>query len=76
MAASLAEQVPAPDRRIAVPTTVLWPSHDPLFPREWSDRVGDFYAAFGIIPLDGVGHFVPVEAPAELAAAISAAAGT
>ena len=76
VAASLAEQVPAPDRRIAVPTTVLWPSHDPLFPREWSDRVGDFYAAFGIIPLDGVGHFVPVEAPAELAAAISAAAGT
>jgi pimeloyl-ACP methyl ester carboxylesterase len=76
VAASLAEQVPAPDRRIAVPTTVLWPSHDPLFPREWSDRVGEFYAAFGIIPLDGVGHFVPLEAPAELAAAISAAAGT
>ena len=76
VAASLAEQVPAPDRRIAVPTTVLWPSHDPLFPREWSDRVGEFYAAVGIIPLDGVGHFVPLEAPAELAAAISAAVGT
>ena len=75
VAASLAEQVPAADRRIAVPTTVLWPSHDPLFPREWSDRIGEFFAAFGLVPLNGVGHFVPVEAPAELAAAISAALG-
>jgi pimeloyl-ACP methyl ester carboxylesterase len=73
VAASLAEQVPASDRRIAVPTTVLWPSHDPLFPREWSDRIGDFFAAFGLVPLDQVGHFVPLEAPAELAAAISTA---
>jgi pimeloyl-ACP methyl ester carboxylesterase len=75
VAASLAEHVPDPDRRIAVPATVLWPSHDPLFPREWSDRIGEFFAAFGLIPLDGVGHFVPLEAPGELAAAISAAAG-
>jgi len=75
VAASLVERVPEPDRRIAVPTTVLWPSHDPLFPREWSDQVGEFFAAAGIIPLDGVGHFVPLEAPAELAAAISAAVG-
>jgi pimeloyl-ACP methyl ester carboxylesterase len=74
VAASLAERVPEPDRRIAVPTTVLWPSHDPLFPREWSDRIGEFFAAFGLIPLDGAGHFVPLEAPGELAAAISAAA--
>jgi hypothetical protein len=27
-----AEPVPAPAERIAVPTTVLWPGHDPLFP--------------------------------------------
>src|SRR5580700_991630 len=74
VASSLAERVPEPDRRIAVPTTVLWPSHDPLFPREWSDRIGEFFAAFGLIPLDGAGHFVPLEAPGELAAAISAAA--
>jgi len=32
VAASLTEQVPAPDQRIGMPTTVLWPSHDPLFP--------------------------------------------
>jgi uncharacterized protein YdeI (YjbR/CyaY-like superfamily) len=24
---------------------VLWPSHDPLFPRAWSDRIGEFFAA-------------------------------
>ncbi len=75
VAASLAERAPDPGHRIAVPTTVLWPSHDPLFPREWSDRIGEFFAAFGLVPLDGVGHFVPIEAPTELAAAISAAVG-
>ena len=72
VAASLAEEVP--EHKIAVPTTVLWPDYDPLFPREWSDRIGEFFAAFGLIPLDGAGHFVPLEAPGELAAAISAAA--
>ena len=38
VSASLAEQVPDRDRRIAVPTLVLWPSHDPLFPA--SGRTG------------------------------------
>jgi len=75
VAASLAEQVPDPDRRIAVPTTVLWPSHDPLFPREWSDRIGDFFAAATLRPLDGVGHFTPLESPRDFAAGIIAAAG-
>lgn len=32
VARSLAEVPPAPDERIAVPTTVFWPEHDPLFP--------------------------------------------
>jgi pimeloyl-ACP methyl ester carboxylesterase len=75
VAASLAEQVPAPDERIAVPATVLWPSHDPLFPREWSDRIGDFFAAATLSWLDGAGHFSPLEAPRAFAAAINAAAG-
>jgi pimeloyl-ACP methyl ester carboxylesterase len=75
VAASLAEQVPDPDRRIAVPVTVLWPSHDPLFPREWSDRIDDFFAAATLSWLDGVGHFSPLEAPQAFAAAITAAAG-
>jgi pimeloyl-ACP methyl ester carboxylesterase len=74
VAASLAEQVPAPDARIAVPVTVLWPEHDPLFPREWSDRIGEFFADAELTWLDGAGHFSPLEAPAQFAAAVTAAA--
>ena len=73
VAASLAERAPDPGDRIAVPTTVLWPEHDPLFPREWSDRVGEFFSAARLTWLDGVGHFSPLEAPEAFAAAVSAA---
>ena len=75
VAASMAEQVPAPDQRIPVPTTVLWPSHDPLFPQAWSDRIGEFFAAATLTLLDGVGHFTPLECPETFAAAVIAAAG-
>jgi pimeloyl-ACP methyl ester carboxylesterase len=71
VAASLAERVP--EHRIEVPTTVLWPEHDPLFPREWSDRIGEFLAAAELAWLDGAGHFSPLEAPGEFAAAVVAA---
>jgi pimeloyl-ACP methyl ester carboxylesterase len=71
VAASLAERVP--DRRIEAPATVLWPEHDPLFPREWSDRIGEFFAAADLAWLDGAGHFSPLEAPGEFAAAVVAA---
>jgi pimeloyl-ACP methyl ester carboxylesterase len=74
VATSLAERAPAPDGRIAVPVTVLWPEHDPLFPRQWSDRIGEFFAAAELTWLDGAGHFSPLEAPAAFAAAITAAA--
>ena len=74
VATSLAEQVPAPDQRIATATTVLWPSHDPLFPREWSDRIGEFFARARLTLLDDVGHFTPLEAADAFAAAVTAAA--
>lgn len=70
VARSVAEQPPAPADRLATPTTVLWPEHDPLFPREWSDRLDEFFSDVELRPLDGVGHFVPVEAATEFAAAI------
>lgn len=70
VARSVAERTPAPADRLATPTTVLWPEHDPLFPREWSDRVGEFFADVDVRPLDGVGHFTPLEAAPEFAAAI------
>jgi pimeloyl-ACP methyl ester carboxylesterase len=73
VARSLAERVPAPDERIAAPAIVLWPEHDPLFQRAWSDRLDEFFADARPRYVDGVGHFVPVEAPAEFAAAVRAA---
>jgi pimeloyl-ACP methyl ester carboxylesterase len=76
VAASLAERTPAPGDRVAVPTTVLWPEHDPLFPREWSDRIGEFFAAAELAWLDGAGHFSPLEAPDRFAAAVVAATQT
>ena len=72
VAMSLAEQTPAPEGRIAQPTHVLWPEHDPLFPREWGDRLGDFFADFTITDMPGTGHFSPLEAPEAFAAAIRA----
>jgi pimeloyl-ACP methyl ester carboxylesterase len=76
VAASLAEKAPAPEDRIQAPTTVLWPEHDPLFPREWSDRIGEFFADARLTWLDEAGHFSPLEAPGEFAAVVAAAAGT
>lgn len=73
VATSLAERAPAWAGRIAVPVTVLWPEHDPLFPREWSDRIGEFFSAAELTWLDGAGHFSPLEAPAAFAAAVNAA---
>jgi pimeloyl-ACP methyl ester carboxylesterase len=75
VATSLAERVPDPGRRIAVPTTVLWPEYDPLFPREWSDAIGDFFASARLTWLDGAGHFSPRETPRDFAAAVAAAVG-
>lgn len=70
VARSLAERAPAPADRLAVPTTVLWPEHDPLFPRAWSDRLGEFFADVTLERVAGAGHFVPLEAPEAFAAAI------
>jgi pimeloyl-ACP methyl ester carboxylesterase len=71
VARSLAERAPAPLDRVAVPTTVLWPEHDPLFPVAWSDRLEDFFADIELHVLAGVGHFVPLEAPAAVAEAVT-----
>jgi pimeloyl-ACP methyl ester carboxylesterase len=70
VARSLAERPPAADDRIAVPITVLWPEHDPLFPAAWSDRIGEFFSAATLSSLPGAGHFSPLEAPARFAGAI------
>jgi pimeloyl-ACP methyl ester carboxylesterase len=73
VARSIGEQPPAPEDRLAVPTTVLWPEHDPLFPRAWSDRLDEFFSNITLSFVDGAGHFAPLEYPAEFATAIRAA---
>jgi len=70
VATAARERPPAPADRISTPVTVLWPEHDPLFPRAWSDRLDEFFADVDLRPVDGAGHFVPLEAPAPFAAAI------
>jgi pimeloyl-ACP methyl ester carboxylesterase len=73
VATSLRELEEDLPERISVPTTVLWPGLDPLFPPEWSDGIADYFADAGLIELDGVGHFAPLEAPEAVASAIGAA---
>ncbi len=74
VARSVTEEAPAPGDRIGVPTTVLWPEHDPLFPRAWSDRAEEFFSDISVRMVDGVGHFAPLEYPDQFAAAIREAA--
>ena len=73
VATALAERAPAPEDRVAVPTTVLWPECDPLFPTAWADRVDAFFGDATVRVLPGVGHFTPLEAPDAIVAAIHAA---
>ena len=75
VAAASSETAPAAGDRLATPTTVLWPEHDPLFPREWSDRLGEFFGDVRLRNVDGAGHFAPLEFPGIIAEEIRAAAG-
>ena len=67
VARSVTEHPPDSAQRIAVPTDVLWPGHDPLFPREWSDRLQEYFDDAHLHFADGVGHFTPLECPREFA---------
>jgi pimeloyl-ACP methyl ester carboxylesterase len=73
VAASAAERAPEPADRIATPTTVLWPEHDPLFPPAWSDRLDRFFSAVRLRSAPGAGHFTPLECPSLFAAAVTTA---
>ena len=46
---------------------MLWPEHDPLFPREWSDRIDAFFSRARLRFVDGVGHYAPLEYPSVIA---------
>jgi pimeloyl-ACP methyl ester carboxylesterase len=73
VARSLEESAPEPAERIAVPTTIVWPEHDPLFPTAWSDRIDQYFSHATLDVTGRAGHFVPLEAPDRFAAAIETA---
>lgn len=75
VATSLAETPPEPGDRLRVPTAVLWPGHDPLFPRAWGDRIDEFFADATVHDVPDAGHFVPLEAPEAFAGAVADALG-
>ena len=52
---------------------MLWPEHDPLFPRDWSDRLEEFFSQVRLRFVDGAGHFAPLEYPDVLADEVRAA---
>lgn len=59
-----------PDPRISIPVEVIWPGQDPLFPSEWSDRLDEWYGNLNLAHAPASGHFVPLEAPREVADAV------
>jgi pimeloyl-ACP methyl ester carboxylesterase len=63
-----APQLPA----ITVPTCVRWAEHDPLFPYQWTDRLGETFANVDVAMLPDVGHFPHREDPARAASEIAA----
>lgn len=75
VAVSISETPPSHADRITTPTHVLWPEFDPLFPREWSDRITEFFSDSTLELVDGVGHFTPLEAPEAFALAVRRVAG-
>jgi pimeloyl-ACP methyl ester carboxylesterase len=54
----------------------VWGAHDPLFGVAWADRLDEFFARAQLRVLPDAGHFVPLEAPRDVAVAIRAATGT
>jgi pimeloyl-ACP methyl ester carboxylesterase len=58
--------------RITSATCVRWAEHDPLFPYEWTDRLGETFAVLDLAPFPNVGHFPHREDPDRAAGEISA----
>lgn len=57
-------------RRIGVPTLIVWGMRDPALPASVLESIVHDIPQAKVIRLDDVGHFVPDEAPEELATAI------
>jgi pimeloyl-ACP methyl ester carboxylesterase len=57
---------------IMPPACVRWPEQDPLFPYEWTDRLGETFANLDLAPFPNVGHFPHREDPDRTATKIAA----
>ena len=57
--------------RITSPTCVRWAEHDPLFPYERTDRLGETFADLDLALFPDVGHFPHREDPDRAAGEIS-----
>ncbi|WP_308257849.1 alpha/beta fold hydrolase [Pseudonocardia lacus] len=69
VAAATGVAPPAPPP-VEVPSAVVWGAADPLFPLPFSEGLEAMLPGHSFTVLDDVGHFVPLEAPGELAAAV------
>ena len=49
---------------------MVWGAADPLFPLPFAEGLDAILPRHRLTVLDDVGHFVPLEAPEELAAAV------
>lgn len=56
---------------IPIPTCVRWAEHDPLFPLDWTDRLGETFTQLDLAPFPDVGHFPHREDPDRAAAEIA-----
>jgi pimeloyl-ACP methyl ester carboxylesterase len=57
---------------IDVPTCVRWAEHDPLFPYEWTDQLGETFTNLDLAMFRDVGHFPHREDPDRAASEIAA----
>ncbi len=58
-------------RRVSVPTTMVWSDQDVALARWGAEHAGDWVdAPFRFVPLEGVSHWIPTQAPEALAEAI------
>jgi pimeloyl-ACP methyl ester carboxylesterase len=73
---STARAAPPPAFPITIPTKILWPAHDAVFPTAWMDRLPEFFSDLQANIFNGVGHFPHREAPDRAAAEIAAFFGS
>lgn len=62
-------------RSIAAPTLIVWGDRDPVLPPGLADGIESDIGDARVVHLDGIGHFVPEEAPERLAAEIESFIG-